>query len=211
MKKNKRIIILGAVFILFYAVVLILFRKFDISKEEIQKLIEPFGVYGVLALLVIQIIFSLTPMPDGAMPLIAMVLYGPPGVMIVMIGMFIASIIHYEIGKILGKEFILKHFPKTEKFLNKMGSRHVIFRLVALRLFTFVSFDITSYIAGISKIKLKTFLIATSIGLLPTNIVLILIGYGLFAKSSVDIVATWGLLILIFTVLFIFYKKSKIK
>lgn len=211
LRENKRNIILIILFICFYITIYIIFRKLGISKEEIQRLIEPFGVYGILAMLVIQIIFSLTPIPDSAMPLVAMIIYGPLGVVVIMFGMFIAAIIHYQIGNHLGKNFIFKHFPETERYFNKFGDRNTIFKLVTMRLFTFVSFDITSYIAGISHIKFSTFLVATIIGLMPTNLILILVGYGLFAQNTVDIVITWGLIIIVFLLLIYFYKKNNIK
>lgn len=204
-------IIVGLIFGVFYIGLFLIFQNYKISKEEIQKLVEPFGLYGILALLVIQIICSMTPIPDSAMPLIAMIIYGPLGVFVVMIGMYIAALIHYAIGKKLGSSFILKKFPETEKYLNKLGNRDVIIRLVAMRLFTFVSFDITSYIAGMSSIKIKDFMIATAIGLIPTNLILILVGYGLFAKTEADIIVTWGSIAIVAVFLFVFYRKNRIK
>jgi uncharacterized membrane protein YdjX (TVP38/TMEM64 family) len=210
-KRNKRIVILSVLFIVFYIALYFVFRERGISKEEIRKLIEPFGGYGLLALFVLQIVFSLTPMPDGTMPLLAMLMYGPIGVFVIMIAMFIGAIIHYAIAHHFGKAFIINKFPEVEKYLNRIGSRDVIIRLVALRMFTFVSFDITSYIAGISGIPFKKFLIGTLIGLLPTNFILILIGYGLFAKTQVEIITTWGTIAILIIFLFVFYKKSMSK
>ena len=210
-KRNKRIVILTIMFLIFYIGLLLLFRDRGISKEEIQKLIEPFGVNGLLAMLGLQIIFSLTPMPDSAMPLLAMIIYGPVGVIVIMFGMLIASVIHYAIANHVGKTLIVKKFPETEKYLNKIGGEDVIIRLIALRVFTFVSFDITSYIAGVSGVPFKIFMIATIIGLLPTNLILILVGYGLFAQSQSDIAVTWGLIVIVAIILYVFYKKFKIK
>ena len=211
LKNNRRIVLLSILFILFYIGIFFVFQNRGVSKEEIQQIIAPFGVNGLLVMLALQIVFSLTPMPDSAMPLLAMIMYGPLGVAVIMVGMMIASIIHYALAKRVGKAFVLKRFPEVEKYLNKIGSRDVIIRLVALRIFTFVSFDITSYIAGISNIPFKKFLIGTMLGLIPTNLILILVGYGLFAKSQFDILTTWGAIALVAIILIIFYKKFKIK
>ena len=211
LKKNGMKILLIFSFITIYILIYVAFHKYNISKDEIRKLIEPFGFYSIVALFIIQILFSLTPLPDGAMPLVAIILYGPIGVPVIMLGMFVAAIIHYRVGQILGENYIIKHFPGTEKYLKSLGNNHLILRLVALRMFTLVSFDITSYIAGISNINLKTFLIATAIGLIPTNLILILMGYGLFAENGSDILIIWGLVLIVFIFLFFFYKKNKLK
>jgi uncharacterized membrane protein YdjX (TVP38/TMEM64 family) len=210
-KRNKRIVILSILFGLFYIGLFFLFRDRGITKEEIQEIIKPFGSYGLVAMLLLQIGFSMTPLPDSAMPLLAMIIYGPLGVFVVMFGMLIASIINYTIGKHLGKAVILKKFPEIEKYLNKIGENNIILKLVALRIFTFVSFDITSYVAGISRIKFNKFLIAAVLGLIPANMILILIGYGLFAKSQADIIVTWGAIFILAIILFVFYKKNSIK
>ena len=211
LKQHSRLILLGAGFAIFYFVLYLILRNYRISKEEIQRLLAPFGVYGILALLFLQIIFSLTPIPDSAMPLIATITYGPAGVIVVMVGMFIAALIHYLIGHRLGKALITKKFPETKRYLEKLSGKHVIPKLVAMRLFTLVSFDITSYIAGISDIDFKTFFIATAIGLIPTNLIMLLIGLGLFAQTQSDIILTWGVLIIVAILLFLFYKKSAVK
>jgi uncharacterized membrane protein YdjX (TVP38/TMEM64 family) len=80
-----------------------------------------------------------------------------------------------------------------------------------MRLFTFVSFDITSYIAGMSSIPIKQFMIATAIGLIPTNLILVLVGFGLFAKTEADIIVTWGSIAIVAVFLFVFYRKNRIK
>jgi uncharacterized membrane protein YdjX (TVP38/TMEM64 family) len=168
-------------------------------------------MWGLLALLGVQIFFSLTPLPDGAMPLLGMIIYGPLGLLIVFLGMFIAAVIHYFIGKLLGKTFIEKKFPLIKRFADKFNGDHVIIKLIYLRIFSVVSFDITSYVAGISRIEFNTFIIATIIGLIPTNLALMLISSGLFAQDLGQFVITWFWALIIISLLAFWYKKSTIK
>lgn len=209
--KNKRYAVLFVVFVILYVAVFVIFKKFEIGQDDIQNFVTPFGIWGPLALLLAQIVFSLTPMPDAAMPMLAFVLYGIPGVLLIMLGMFIAAVIHYYIGKILGKEFIIKHFPLVSKLLGGLNNGNTIIKLIYMRLFTMVSFDVTSYIAGISNIDFKTFAIALAIGLIPANLTLILISSGLFASTPQDAILIWGLIILSLTGLAYLYKRSTIK
>lgn len=209
---NKtRLIIYGVIFVAIYILVYSFFQSKQVSKEQIQELVEPFGIYGLLILFLIQIPFTITPFPDGVMPLVGMVMYGPVGVFAVSLAMLVGAIINFSIGKRLGKGYILHKFPEVKSSLEKLGNKNVVIRLMAMRMFTFVSFDITSYIAGISNIKFKDFIVSVVFSLFPINVILILVGSGLFAKTAQEIITIGGLLIIVVTLLFIFYKKSRIK
>ena len=208
---QKRYVILFLLFACAYIVLLIFFKKNQINQEQIREMVEPLGWWGILALLGVQILFSLTPLPDGAMPLIGMIIYGPLGILVVFIGMFIAAVIHYFIGKMLGKSFIESKIPLIKRFADKFNGEHVIIKLIYLRIFSIVSFDVTSYIAGISKIDFNTFVIATIIGLIPTNIALMLISAGLFAENWGQFINAWVWALIIISLLAFWYKKSTIK
>jgi len=208
---QKRYVALFLLFAAAYITLLVLFKKYQITQDEIRTFVEPLGMWGLLALLGVQIFFSLTPLPDGAMPLLGMIIYGPLGLLIVFLGMFIAAVIHYFIGKLLGKTFIEKKFPLIKRFADKFNGDHVIIKLIYLRIFSVVSFDITSYVAGISRIEFNTFIIATIIGLIPTNLALMLISSGLFAQDLGQFVITWFWALIIISLLAFWYKKSTIK
>lgn len=208
---HKRYVILFVLFAIAYITLLVVFNEHQITQDEIRKLVEPLGMWGLLALLGVQMICSLTPLPDGPMPMLGMIIYGPIGILVVFLGMFISAIIHYFIGKLLGKAFIETKFPLIKRFADKFNGDHVILKLIYLRLFSVVSFDVTSYIAGISKIDFNTFIVATIIGLIPTNLILILISSGLFAKDIGQFIGTWFWVLILMSLLAFWYKKSTIK
>ncbi len=210
-QNNKKFALLVLFFIAFYVVLFIFFQSNHISQAEIQKFVEPYGFWGLFVLLIAQITFSLTPLPDGARPMIAYALYGPIGVIVIGFGMYIAGLLHYFIGHKLGKHFIVKHFPQITHFLGILNNGNTILKLVYLRMFTVISFDVTSYLAGISNISLKTFTIAFVLWVIPNNFTLMLVSSGLFAKTVQERVIIWLLVIVSITLLAYLYKRSKIK
>ena len=208
-KRNKRYLFLFILISIFYLGVLFVFKQYDIKQEDIRKLIEPLGAYGILGLFVIQVVFSLTPLPDGMMPIIATIMYGWPGLLIIILGMLTATMIHYFIARKLGSQFIQKRYPKIIRYVEMVKGKHVILKLIYIRIFTLVSFDLDAYVAGIAKIDFKTFMIASIIGIIPTNAIMMLISLGLFAESVMDFINILFWVVICFSILAIWYKKSK--
>lgn len=208
---NKKYVFFFIIFVTGYITLFVYFRQQEITQEDIRTLVEPFGIWGPLVLFTTQLVFSLTPMPDAAMPMVAYILYGIPGVLIVMTGMFLVALFHYYLGQKLGKNFFTTKFPLIKKNLEKLNNGNTVIKLVYLRIFTLVSYDITSYIAGISNIPKRTFIVALILGLIPANIALVVISSGLFSNSPQETLLVWVIVLAVVSGLAYLYKHSTIK
>ncbi len=208
---NKKYVFFFIIFVTGYITLFVYFRQQEITQEDIRTLVEPFGIWGPLVLFATQLVFSLTPMPDAAMPMVAYILYGIPGVLIVMTGMFLVALFHYYLGQKLGKNFFTTKFPLIKKNLEKLNNGNTVIKLVYLRIFTLVSYDITSYIAGISNIPKRTFIVALILGLIPANIALVVISSGLFSNSPQETLLVWVIVLAVVSGLAYLYKHSTIK
>lgn len=208
---NKKYVFFFIIFVTGYITLFVYFRQQEITQEDIRTLVEPFGIWGPLVLFATQLVFSLTPMPDAAMPMVAYILYGIPGVLIVMTGMFLVALFHYYLGQKLGKNFFTKKFPLIKRNLEKLNNGNTVIKLVYLRIFTLVSYDITSYIAGISNIPKRTFIVALILGLIPANIALVVISSGLFSNSPQETLLVWVIVLAVVSGLAYLYKHSTIK
>lgn len=207
---HRRYLYLFIIVTLFYIFILYLFKSYGIKQEDIKQLIDPLGVYGILVLFFLQILFSLTPLPDAAMPIIAMITYSWQGLLIILLAHFLTSILHFYIAKKLGRKIIEDKLPLIKKYSDKVKGKDTIIKLVYIRIFSIVSFDVAAYVAGISGVDLKTFAISTIIGLIPTNAILMIASSGLFAETLIDYlyIAFW--LFVSISLLAFLYKKSKI-
>lgn len=208
---NKKYVFFFIIFVTGYITLFVYFRQQEITQEDIRTLVEPFGIWGPLVLFATQLVFSLTPMPDAAMPMVAYILYGIPGVLIVMTGMFLVALFHYYLGQKLGKNFFTTKFPLIKKNLEKLNNGNTVIKLVYLRIFTLVSYDITSYIAGISNFPKRTFIVALILGLIPANIALVVISSGLFSNSPQETLLVWVIVLAVVSGLAYLYKHSTIK
>jgi uncharacterized membrane protein YdjX (TVP38/TMEM64 family) len=209
--ENKNLLITLILFGLFYLVILFIFRKFEISQERINGWIGQFGAYSVVAILLLQFIGSMTPIPDTILTAIAMVLYGPFwGGVLIWCGMYTAGTMHFIIARKLGKEIIIKKFPEISKFAGKITGNNVITRLTYLRMFMVLSFDVPSYVAGISGVTYWQFTASFILGLIPHLVSYAFITQGLLANGSPLNIIPGVMIFLIMFIIANWPKKGKI-
>lgn len=184
-KEHKGFIVMFLVFFVFYFVLVYLFRHFDISQERITGWINQFGAYSILALFLVQLIGSITPIPDSLITAIGMILFGPfLGGFIIFWGMYFAGCIHFFIARKLGRAFIVRKFPEVGGLAEKFNNKNVVIKLTYLRMFMLVSFDVASYVAGVSNVSFWQFSLSFLLGTTPHLISYGFITQGLVADGS---------------------------
>ncbi|KXK09948.1 MAG: VTT domain-containing protein [Candidatus Dojkabacteria bacterium] len=192
--QNKRVLISLGLLLAVYLLLLFIFREYGISREQINSFLAPLGYWGLLAAFLIQILTSMTPLPDAPLAFATMILYGPYiGSITIFVAMLIATAINYMIAHKLGKKYILRRFPQTAGYLNNYGQNASVESLVLLRFFSFLTFDIVSYIAALSGVSFSKFMFSSVIGLIPLVISHALVSQGLFASSPLELLVLWSI------------------
>lgn len=184
-KEHKNLIYMFIGFGILYLILVYLFRHFDISQEKITGWISQFGAYSIFALFLVQFIGSITPIPDALITAVGFILFGPfLGALIIFLGMYTAGCVHFLIAKKLGREFIVKRFPEVGKFGANFNNDNVVAKLTFIRMFTLVSFDVGSYVAGVSNVKFWQFTLSFFLGIIPHLVSYGFIAQGLLANGS---------------------------
>lgn len=140
------------------------------DEDRITAWFKEFGIWGPLVIIGIMVLQMFLVFFPTWLPIIVAVLgYGPFwGVVLSIVAVAIASTIAYFIGKGLGiqakKRFVgEKTYRKVKKFMDQYGFGAV----VLFRISPFLSNDGISFIAGITGMKYRRFMIATFAGILP--------------------------------------------
>jgi uncharacterized membrane protein YdjX (TVP38/TMEM64 family) len=94
--------------------------------------------------------------------------FGPIwGTIYSVIGASAGAIMSFLISRFLGREFIERFLGGHVNFCTSCSDR-ILTRIVFLsRLLPFISFDIISYGAGLTKMSLRMFTLATVFGMIP--------------------------------------------
>jgi uncharacterized membrane protein YdjX (TVP38/TMEM64 family) len=155
--------------------------------DALQRFIVGLGVAGPLAVIgLMTLAILVSPIPSAPIALAAGAAYGHTwGTVYIVIGAELGALGAFGIGRLLGHDALHRWFgdrlPKTR--LRSQGALMAI--VFASRLLPFVSFDVVSYAAGLTKLTLWRFALATLAGILPASFLLAHFG-GEMATGELD-------------------------
>jgi uncharacterized membrane protein YdjX (TVP38/TMEM64 family) len=165
-----------------------------LEPERVKILVARAGLWGpvvIVTLMTLAVVAS--PIPSAPIALAAGAAYGHVwGTVMVVIGAELGALIAFGLARVLGHDALRRVFGnKVDAGL--LGSQNALTAMVfASRLMPFLSFDMISYAAGLSRLHAWRFAIATLAGIIPASF--LLAHFGGEAVSGDLGRATWAVL-----------------
>ncbi len=145
----------------------------------VRDFVESYGGYAAAVSFILMILQSIAaPLPAFLLTVTNANLFGWwQGAILSWSSAMAGAVVCFYIARILGRDVVVKlngkkGIKQIEDFFDKHGNMSI---LVA-RLLPFISFDIVSYVAGLTPMKFWGFFIATGLGQLPATIVYSYVG-----------------------------------
>lgn len=171
MTAKKRCNIISIMGIIVVTVICVYLWRKDIfsSQEKLQLFVTKFGIMGAVVFTLIQIVQVVIPIIPGGISCLAGVLLFGAGMGFVYnyIGICIGSIIAFLIAKTYGKPVLRQLFKPElfEKYESWTESHNRFTKLFAFAIFfPFAPDDFLCYLAGTTKMNLKTFSLIILLG-----------------------------------------------
>lgn len=145
-----------------------------LDGDQISQRVKTAGVWGpVLIVSLMTLAVVATPIPSAPIAVAAGAAYGHTmGMIYVVIGAELGAILAFLIARFLGRDVIGRWFG-DRLTAGWLGSQNALTGFVFVsRLMPFISFDIVSYIAGLSRLHFWRFAVATLAGIIPASFVL---------------------------------------
>ncbi len=196
--KIKKYVTNGIIWTIVIVVLLIAYwefsKKFTVFRdpEELKKLILSFGSYSIIAFVVLQmiqvIIFFI---PGEVVQVAGGYIFGPlVGGIASAVGIILGSIVAYFIAKLFGKKYINKLIEKNNltkiKRILDAGSNNIV--IFVIYFIPGIPKDILVYVAGISNVTLRDFILYSSAGRLPWIITSAMFGHGIHRGDYVSMI-----------------------
>ncbi|SFG06727.1 Uncharacterized membrane protein YdjX, TVP38/TMEM64 family, SNARE-associated domain [Halobacillus alkaliphilus] len=196
--------------IVFLVIAWFIRQQFNVTADSIRSFILSFGIYGPLLFMGLYAIGPIVVFPTSILSLAAAFAYGLwPGMLYIVIGATAAGITGYVMGRFFGDSVLKFQESKwSEKIYYRMKERGFLYVFV-LRLIPIVGFDILSYLAGVTRVKLRSFIIATVFGMLPGTFAYSLVGTSLASGDRQLIFIALTVFALIFALTFLFRNKVR--
>ncbi|MDX5414144.1 MAG: TVP38/TMEM64 family protein [Rhodobacterales bacterium] len=148
------------------------------DADRIERRVAQAGSWGpvlIIGLMTLAVVAS--PLPSAPIAMVAGAAYGQVwGTVQVVVGAELGALIAFGVARLLGHDAIRRVFgDRVDQGL--MGSQSALMITVFVtRLMPFLSFDMISYAAGLTRLHLWRFAVATLAGIVPASFVLAHLG-----------------------------------
>lgn len=140
------------------------------DEDALESFLNSFGIFSYLVFILLVILeVILAPIPALALYVAGGALFGTfLGGTLTLIGNLIGAFIAFWIARRYGRKFVEKRVdPNSRKKFDNFAEKYGIFSLFILRINPFTTSDLFSYLSGLTKMKVKHFLLGTGLGLTP--------------------------------------------
>ncbi|WP_020581655.1 TVP38/TMEM64 family protein [Endozoicomonas elysicola] len=179
----------------------------SVDIDQVRLYILSFGVWAPLVSALMMVLQAvLAPLPAFMITFANAAVFGWwQGALLSWSSAMVAAVLCFFLARWFGRGFVTKltsHFAIEQ--VDRFFARHGQYTVLIARLLPFISFDIVSYGAGLTSMKLRHFLIATGIGQLPATLIYSYVGGMLTGGSRLFVTALLTLFAI--TVLVFFLK-----
>ena len=184
--------------------------KFKTFEDVVQFLEryqrESIPIY--LGLQILQIVVSV--LPGQVFQLAAGYMYTFfPALILAVFGATVGTMISFFLARVLGRDFVHLFFgeEKTSYYMNRLNSKKAYVLVFLLYVIPGIPKDMVSYVAGVSDMKFKPFLILSVIGRLPGMMGSIMLGSMWHKEEYTGMIILGCVAIVAFILCIIFHKK----
>ena len=172
MRPTAKLVVRGLAIAGLVLVVVLLERHFHLSAMFKEARIEErLQVAGPLAPLVFILVMAATvvlPVPTFLLDVLAGRIFGPVlGTFYAAIGATLGATVSFLLARWLGRDLIARFLKGHINFCRQCSDKLLTKVVFLARLVPAVSFDVVSYGAGLTKMSLARFAIASFLGMLP--------------------------------------------
>jgi uncharacterized membrane protein YdjX (TVP38/TMEM64 family) len=181
LKRSRVVLGLGAVFALaalFWALRDFALIAADFNPAALESTVKNLGMWGPFALIGLMVLaVVVSPIPSVPVALAAGALYGHAwGTLYVVLGLELGALAAFGISRLAG-HVVLRHLAGRRISVNFAGSQNALMGLVFFnRLLPLISFDLISYLAGLTALSWWRFAVATLAGIVPVNFLIVHFG-----------------------------------
>ncbi|HEX6142525.1 MAG TPA: TVP38/TMEM64 family protein [Geminicoccaceae bacterium] len=159
---------------------------FELSVAEVEALIRSWGVWGMLASVLLMVLHSFVPFPAEIVAMANGMLYGPVlGSLLTWSGAMLGAWLAFGLARWLGRPFVAAMLAERQhRALDRWTERQGAGALIFSRLVPVISFNLINYAAGLTTISWWTFTWATGLGILPLTLLMVVMGDRLWSSGS---------------------------
>ena len=166
------------------------------SQDGIERAVRSTGAAGPLVFAAIYVGLTVLLVPGALLTAAGGVLFGVAlGTALTAVSATIGALLAFKIGRRLGREQVEQIAGRRLGRLDDWISRNGFVAVLYVRLIPLVPFNVLNYVAGVTSVPTRTYVLATAIGILPGTFAYTALGGSLDRPTSPEFLAAVGLLV----------------
>lgn len=154
----------------------------DIDPDILRGQVKALGVWASIIYVLFYVLRPLILFPATILSMLGGVIFGYFwGMIFVLLGAMFSAVIEFVMSRYFCRNLVIgligdSNLSRIDKTIQKYGFRTVFL----IRLIPNVAFDIQNFSLGLTNVKLKDYLFATLLGIIPISFAYVYLGYALF-------------------------------
>jgi uncharacterized membrane protein YdjX (TVP38/TMEM64 family) len=159
-----------------------------IDRQQLQAWLEPMGLWAPVIYIVLYTLGTLLILPSTPLNLTGGAIFGIWwGTFWTTIAALVAAITAFTFTRTIGREWVSQKLAGRWSAVDAEICQGGLFYLFAIRLLPIIPYGIVNFVAGLTSIKFKDYLIGTLLGTLPGVLPFVMMGAGLTELSQGNI------------------------
>lgn len=172
------------------------FSMYDrFNSENVQEFIRSFGPWAPVAFAVIYTVSAPIPLISLVLSPLSGLLFGTLWGTILVVGIAtLSSLIPFTLSRQLGQEWVASKIKgkKLDEIYQQTAGQGGFAAILMMRLVPVLPWEVQNYVAGLMKISLPAYLIATALGIIPGSFGLVFLGEAVTDPTSWQFFAALG-------------------
>lgn len=167
--------LLFAICILATGLALVVLGKIDLV--QVQSWLKAWGIWAPIAYILAYVLATLLILPSTALNLTGGALFGPWwGTLWTSLAAIVAAIVAFAFTRTVGREMVAKRLAGRWQAMDLEVQRGGQFYMFAVRLIPVMPYGLVNFVAGLTSVSFKDYLLGTSIGTVPSVLPFVLLG-----------------------------------
>ena len=148
--------------------------KYSLTPDELAQQLRAIGAWAPVAVIVLMILHSFVPFPAEILAICAGAVFGTVmGSVLIWIGAMLGALAAFGLARKLGQRVILGWLaPAQAQRLNDWTQDRGALALLISRFIPVIAFNLINYAAGLTKVRVWTFVWTTGLGIVPFTVLL---------------------------------------
>ncbi len=142
------------------------------TPDEMSTILRAYGMWAPVVVIALMVVHSFVPFPAELLALCAGAVFGTlMGSVVIWGGAMLGGVLAFYLARALGQEVVQGWISDRQNIaLERWTKDQGTITLLVCRLIPVISFNLINYAAGLTRVRVWTFLWTTGLGILPVTV-----------------------------------------